>query len=166
VIIFFFKKFGGTVMKKKYIITLTDEERKYLEDIVNKGKNPAYRIKHANILLNAESGKPDNEISDRCRCHINTVANVRQRFVEEGMEAALERKKRDKPPVQAKLDGEKEARLIAIACSKPPEGYAKWTPEMIADRMVELKIVDSVSDSTVCRALKKTNSGPISAGSG
>ena len=153
-------------MKKKYIVTLTDEERRYLEDIVNKGKNTAYRIKHANILLNAESDKPDNEIAAICRCHSNTVADVRRRFVEEGTEAALGRKKREKPPIQAKLDGEKEARLIAIACSLPPDGHAKWTMQMLADRMVELKITDSLSDSTVWRALKKMNSGLISAGNG
>ena len=153
-------------MKKRYIVTLTDEERKYLEDTVNKGKSAAYRIKHANILLNAESDKPDNEISVICRCHINTVANVRQRFVEEGTESALERKKREKPPVQAKIDGEREARLIALACSPPPDGYAKWTMQMLADRMVEMKITDSLSPSTVCRTLKKMNSDLISAGSG
>jgi hypothetical protein len=153
-------------MKKKYIVSLTDEERKYLEDIVNKGKNAAYRIKHANILLNAESDKPDNEISVICRCHSNTVADVRRRFVEEGTEAALGRKKREIPPIQAKLDGEKEARLIAIACSQPPEGYAKWTMQMLADRMVEMNITDSVSDPTVWRTLKKTNLSRIYGGNG
>lgn len=153
-------------MKKKYIVSLTDEERKYLEDIVNKGKNAAYRIKHANILLNAESDKPDNQISAICRCHSNTVADVRRRFVEEGLEAALDRKKREKPPIQSKLDGEKEARLIAIACSQPPEGYAKWTMQMLADRMVEMQVIKSLSDSTVWRTLKKMNSGRIYADSG
>ncbi len=144
-------------MKKKYIITLSDEERKLLEDIVNKGKNPAYKIKHAHILLNAESGIADNDNADRCRCHINTVANVRQRFVEEGIEAALERKKRELPPIEPKIDGEKEARLIAIACSQPPEGYCRWTMQMLADKMVEMNIIESVSDSTVWRTLKKMN---------
>ncbi len=140
-------------MKKRYIVTLTDEERKYLEDIVNKGKNSAHKIKHANILLNAESDKADNEISVICRCHSNTVADVRRRFVEEGLEAASDRKKREKPPIQSKLDGEKEARLIAIACSHPPEGCAKWTMQMLADRMVEMQVINSVSDSTVWRTL-------------
>lgn len=128
-----------------------------LEDIVNKGKNPAYKIKHAHILLNAESGITDNDNADRCRCHINTVANVRQRFVEEGIEAALERNKREIPPIKPKLDGEKEARLIAIACSQPPEGYCRWTMQMLADKIVEMNIVESVSDSTVWRTLKKMN---------
>lgn len=153
-------------MKKRYIVSLTDEERKHPEDIVNKGKNPAYRIKHAKILLNAESDKPDKEISVICRCHSNTVADVRRRSVEEGTEAAPERKKREKPPIQAKPDGEKEARLIAIACSQPPEGYAKRTMQMPADKLVEMNITDSVSDSTVWRTLKKTDSGRIYGGSG
>lgn len=153
-------------MKKKYIVSLTDEERSYLEDIVNKGKNAAYRIKHANILLNAESDKPDNEISVICRCHSNTVADVRRRFVEEGTEAALSRKKRETPPIQAKLDGEKEARLIAIACSQPPEGYAEWTMQMLADKMLEMRIADSLSDSTVWRTLKKTDLSRICGDSG
>ena len=142
-------------MKKRYIVTLTDEEHKYLENIINKGKNAAYRIKHANILLNAECNKPDNEISLICRCRMNTVADVRRRFVEEGIESASDRKKREKPPVQPKLDGEKEARLIAVACSSPPEGYARRTMQMPADRTAEMKITDSLSDSTVCRTLKK-----------
>lgn len=153
-------------MKKKYMVTLTDEERRYLENIVNKGKNAAYKIKHANILLNAESDKPDNEIAGICRCHVNTVANVRQRFVEEGTESAPERRKRENPPVSKKLDGEKEARLIAVACSEPPEGYSKWTLQMLADKIVEMRITDSVSASTVCRTLKKTNSDPISVNNG
>ncbi|MBF0375946.1 MAG: helix-turn-helix domain-containing protein [Desulfamplus sp.] len=93
----------------------------------------------------------------RCRCHINTVANLRQRFVEEGIEASLERNKREIPQIKPKLDGKKEARLIAIACSQPPEGYCIWTMQMLADKMVEMNIVESVSDSTVWRTLKKTN---------
>jgi transposase len=90
-------------------------------------------------------------------CHQNTVGYVRQRFVEQGIEAALERKKRAQPPREPKIDGEKEAQLIAIACSKPPAGRAKWTLKMLADKLVELEIVDSISDQTVRRALKKTS---------
>ncbi len=155
-------------MKKKYIITLTEEERLYLENIVTKGRNPAYRIKHSHILLNADEsvGKSDDEIAGMLRCHRNTAANVRQRFVEHGLESALERKERENPPVSRKPDGEKEARMIAISCSAPPEGYAKWTLQMPADKMVEMQITDSVSAGTVCRTLKKTNSDPIFANNG
>ncbi len=145
---------------KKHIVRLAGEERKQLEDIVNKGKNTAYRVKHAYILLDADvEGKnlTDEEIAKAVHCHRNTVFNVRQRLVEHGLEAALERKKRETPPVAKILDGEKEARLIAIGCSQPPEGCARWTLKLLAERMVELEIVESISYETVRRTLKKTN---------
>ena len=147
-------------MNKNYIVRLTAEERKELENLVKKGKTQAYRIKHANILLAVDADGPnlsDENSAQIFGCHQNTVCNVRQRFVEQGIEAALERKKRDKPPRELKIDGEKEARLIAIACSEPPAGRAKWTLKMLADKLVELDIVDTISDQTVRRALKKTN---------
>ncbi len=145
---------------KKYIVRLTGEERKQLEDTVRKGKSAAHKIKHAHILLSADAeGKnlSDEEIAKTLHCHRNTVFNVRQRFVEEGLEAALERKKRETPPVARILDGEKEARLIAIGCSQPPEGCARWTLKLLAERLVELEIVESISYETVRRTLKKTN---------
>ena len=145
---------------KRYIVRLTGEERKQLEDIVNKGKNAAYKVKHAHILLDADvEGKnlTDEEIAKAVHCHRNTVFNVRQRLVEQGLEAALERKKRETPPVTKMLDGEKEARLIALGCSQPPEGCARWTLKLLAERMVELEIVESISYETVRRTLKKTN---------
>jgi len=151
-------------MRKIYIVTLSEEEHIYLENIVKTGKGPAYRIKHAHILLNADTGGPgksDNEIAGMFRCHRNTAANVRQRFVEQGLESALERKKRKIPPNPKKIDGEKEARLIALACSQAPEGYSRWTLRMPADKAVEMEITGSVSVSTVQRTLKKTNSVPI-----
>jgi len=147
-------------MNKKYIVRLTAEERKELEILVKKGKTQAYRIKHANILLSVDADGPNLSGEDSAQifgCHQNTVRNVRQRFVEQGIEVALERKKRDKPPRELKIDGEKEAQLIAIACSKPPAGRAKWTLKMLAERLVELDIVDTISDQTVRRTLKKTN---------
>ncbi len=156
-------------MNKKYIVTLTDEERNDLESIVKKGKTQAYRIKHANILLAADANSLnwyDNKIAKAFRCHVNTVQNVRQRFVEQGMDAALNRKKRKHPPIKPILDGEKEAKLIQIACSEPPEGRAKWTLQLLADKLIELKIVDSISDKTVGRALKKTNYAHICANAG
>jgi len=147
-------------MNKKYIVRLTAEEKKELENLVKKGKTQAYRIKHANILLAVDAGGPnwpDNQVAKAYKCHQNTVINVRQRFVEQGFEAALERKKQQVPSRKRIIDGEKEAKLISIACSKPPQGSAKWTMEMLADKLIALKVVDSVSGQTVWRTLKKTN---------
>ena len=147
-------------MNKKYIVQLTVQERKEMENLVRKGKTQAYRIKHANILLAVDAYGPNLSDENSAKifgCHQNTVRYVRQRFVEQGIEAALERKKRDNPPREPKIDGEKEAHLIAIACSKPPAGRAKWTLKMLAEKLVELEIVDTISDQTVRRVLKKTN---------
>ena len=147
--------------EKKYIVTLTEEEQSQLKDLVSKGKGAAYRIKHAHILLNSDENGPhrrDKEIAQLLSCHFNTVANVRRRFVEQGLEAALERQKRATPPTPPKLDGRGEARLIALACSKPPQGRAKWTMQLLADELVTLGVVESISDETVRKTLKKTNS--------
>ncbi len=147
-------------MNKKYIVRLTAKERKELENLVKKGKTQAYRIKHANILLAVDADGPnwpDHQAAKAYKCHQNTVVNVRQCFVEQGFEAALERKKQQAPSRKRIIDGEKEAKLISIACSKPPQGSAKWTMEMLADKLVALKVVDSVSGQTVWRTLKKTN---------
>ena len=147
-------------MNKKYIVRLTAEEKKELENLVKKGKTQAYRIKHANILLAVDADGPnwpDHQAAKAYKCHQNTVVNARQRFVEQGFQAALERKKQQAPSRKRIIDGENEARLISIACSKPPEGSAKWTMQMLADELVALKVVDCVSGQTVWRALKKTN---------
>jgi len=147
-------------MNKKYIVRLADQERKELEDLARKGKTQAYRIKHANILLAVDAAGPDwpdHQAAKAYKCHQNTVRNVRQRFVEYGLQAALERKKQQVLSRKRTIDGEKEARLISIACSRPPEGFAKWTMQMLADELVALKVVDSVSHQTVWRTLKKTN---------
>ena len=147
-------------MNKKYIVRLTAEERKELENLVKKGKTQAYRIKHANILLAVDADGPnwpDHQAAKAYKCHQNTVVNVRQRFVEQGFQAALERKRQQAPSRKRIIDGENEARLISIACSKPPEGSAKWTMQMLADELVALKVVDCVSGQTVWRALKKMN---------
>lgn len=148
-------------MAKKYIVRLSCEEREELESLVRKGKTQAYRIKHANILLAVDADGPswkDEEAAEAFGCHLNTVANVRQRLVEEGLEAAVERKKQKSPSRERILDGEKEARLITLACSEPPEGRPKWTLQMLADKLVALEVVDSICDQTVRRTLKKTNS--------
>lgn len=147
-------------MNKKYIVRLTAEERKELENMVKKGKTQAYRIKHANILLAVDADGPnwpDYQAAKAYKCHQNSVVNVRQRFVEQGFEAALERKKQQIPSRKRIIDGEKEAKLISIACSKPPKGSNKWTMQMLADELVVLKVVDSISGQTVWRTLKKMN---------
>lgn len=145
-------------MKKRYIVELTQQERKYLTGIVKRGKGPAYRIRHAYVLLHADknkSGKADEEIAGLLQCHCQTIFNIRKKYSEEGLTRAVGRKTRDSLPVPRKLDGAKEARLITIACSQPPDGYANWTLDLLADKMVELKIVDTISGKTVGRVLKK-----------
>ena len=147
-------------MNKKYIVRLTAQEQKELENLVKKGKTQAYRIKHANILLAIDADGPnwsDHQTAKAYKCHENTARNVRQRFVEQGIEIALERKERQFPSRKRIIDGDREARLISIACSSPPKGHAKWTMQMLADELVILKVVDSISGQTVWRTLKKTN---------
>ena len=145
-------------MNKAYRVDLSDEERKQLENLVRKGKGPSYRIRHAYILLNSDINGPkktDQEIAEHLHCHLQTVFNIRKQFVEQGFEAALERKQRETPPTPNILDGEKEAKLITIACSKPPDGRGRWTLRLLADKLIELEIVETISPNTVGRALKK-----------
>ena len=147
--------------KKKYIVTLSDEERTLLQELVSKGKNPAYKVNHARILLLAdtnqsEGGWKDQNISQALQISVATIERVRKRLVEEGLEAALNRKKQQNRK-QRLLDGEKEAYLIALTCSSPPEGYRRWTMKMLAQRLVQLGHVESISDETVRQTLKKTN---------
>jgi transposase len=147
-------------MNKKYVVRLTAGERKHLEDFVSKGRRSAYKIKHANILLKADADGPgwsDEAIAEAFSVHSHTVRNVRQRFVEQGLDAALERKKQSAPSRRRILDGEKEARLLAIGCSEPPQGHSRWTLHLLAQEMVRLDIVESISYETVRRTLKKTN---------
>lgn len=151
-------------MSKKYIVRLTDEERDDLRALAGKGQAVAYKIKHAHILLAADADGPawtDGRIAEAFSCHPRTVENVRRRFVLKGLEAALERKKQDRPSRQRKLDGEGEARLTALACSTPPEGRDRWTLQLLADELVRLEVVDAISDQTVRRTLKKTTFSPI-----
>ena len=147
-------------MPKKYVVRLSDEERSQLSAMVKKGKAAAYRIRHANILLKVDANGPgwtDEDVSAAFSCHLNTAANVRRRLVEQGVDGALERKPQDSPSRERVFDGKAEAQLIATACSEAPDGRAKWTMRLLADRMVELQVVDSVSAKTVERTLKKTN---------
>jgi transposase len=148
---------------KKYKVTLTAEERQQLQDLIAAGKAAARKIAHARILLKADAADggpawPDGRIAEAVEVSVATIERVRQRFVEHGLEAALGRKKQDRPSRAPKLDGRAEARLIALACSKPPQGRKEWTMRLLADRLVELEVVDTISDETVRRVLKKTSS--------
>jgi transposase len=146
--------------QKLYVVTLTVEERSCLQSLISKGKAAAHKRLHAQILLKADAGPAGDgwkdqqivEAFDVGRC---TVERVRRRFVEEGLEAALSRKAQENR-MPRKIDGRIEAQLIAVACSKPPEGRQRWTLQLLADRLVELQLLDSVSYETVRRTLKKT----------
>jgi transposase len=148
---------------KKYKVTLTAEERQQLSDLIATGKGAARRLAHARALLKADAapGGPawtDAQIAEAVELSRATVERLRQRFVEQGLEAALNRKPQDRPSRQPKLDGRAEARLIALACSAPPDGRKEWTLQLLADKLVELQVVDTICDETVRRALKKTRS--------
>jgi transposase len=150
-------------MTKKYRVTLEGEEREQLRQLLAKGKADVRRLKHAQILLAADEaeggrGRTDAEIAASVSAGTATVERVRRRFVEEGLELALSPYRAPRRQYRTKLDGQAEARLIAIACSGPPQGRSRWTLSMLADRMVELKHVGSVSRETVRQTLKKTNS--------
>jgi|TARA_B100001971_G_C18165875_1_gene524135 transposase len=154
---------------KKYIVRLTEDERERLRALTRKGKAAAYKIKHANILLNANadgSAWTDKRIAEAVGCHVRTVENVRRRCVLEGLEAALQRKEQARPRRERKLDGDGEARLIALACSEPPEGRDRWTLQLLAEGLVRLKVVDSICAQTVRRTLKKTSSNPTASSAG
>ena len=150
---------SGGAMIKKHVVRLTLKEREYLLGIVKKGKASAKKIMHAKVLLEADvsegNTKTDEEIAEMHYIDIATVRRIRTRLVEEGLEAALNRKKhsRGKPLT---FDGEKEAHLIALCCSKPPEGKQRWTMRLLSDKVIELKIVDNATPATVWRTLKKT----------
>ena len=148
---------------KKYKVTLTAEECRQLSALVASGKAAAKKLAHARILLKADAapGGPawtDDRIAEALDVSTDTVSRVRQRFVEQGLEAALVRKKQDRPSRERKLDGRAEAHLIALACSAPPDGRKEWTMQLLADRLVELEVVECVCDETVRRALKKMRS--------
>ena len=150
---------------KKYVVRLSGEERERLETLIRKGKSPARRMLKARILLKAdvsEAGKgwSDNRIIEALETSPSMVYRARKQLVEEGFEAVLSRKLRAMPAVARIFDGEKEAKLIALACSKPPKGRARWTLRLLENKVVELGIIDRASDSTIGRALKKTLFSP------
>lgn len=145
----------------KYIIELSDRERIELLDIITKGTSCARKILRANILL-ASDKRSDKymtiaEIAEAYHTTPTTVQTVRTSYCEKGLEATINRKKRETPPVPAKVTGEIEAHIIALACSDPPEGYSKWTLRLLADKSVELGYISSISHVTVSNVLKKTN---------
>jgi transposase len=148
---------------KKYKVTLTVEERKSCKDLIAAGKASAQKLTHARILLKADASAEgpawtDALIAEAIEVNVTSIERVRQRFVEQGLEAALVRKKQDRPSRERKLDGDGEARLIALACSEPPRGRAAWTLRLLAEQLVELEVVSSISTETVRQVLKKTNS--------
>mgnify|MGYP000902483964 CR=1 FL=1 len=143
---------------KRYILNLTDDERAGLEEIVQRNRVSKLKLQRAQILLKSDEGLTDEEICEDLGVGSATAERVRKRAVLDGIEAALDRKKATRFSRPRKLDGRAEAHLIALACSEPPDGAPRWTLSLLGDRMVELKIVDTVSRSTIQRSLKKTTS--------
>ena len=157
--------------QKKYLVTLNPEERDQLTRLITAGKASARTLTRARILLKADQadcgpGWADDRIAEALDVGERTIGRVRRRFVERGFDACLERKPQDRPSRERKLDGAAEAKLIALACSDPPDGQAAWTMKLLADRLVELEVVDAISDETVRRAMKKTSSSRGSRSSG
>jgi transposase len=144
---------------KKYKVCLTDTERKEVEQITRRGKHSAAMVKRANILLNLDENKgpvkQQSEIAVQLCTTTATIYTVSKQFAEEGLLATLSRKTRDKPPRQPIATGEVEARIIALACGEPPEGRSRWTLRLLEEKAVELQIVESISDNTIGRHLKK-----------
>ena len=148
---------------KKFIVELDADERARLSALISKGKAPAKAILKARILLKADraeggEGWSDDQIVKALDTNLTMVSRTREKFVTEGLDAVLLRKKRETPPVPAIFDGERQAKLTALACSAPPEGFARWTIRLLAEHVVERRIVPAAHFNTVGRALKKTNS--------
>jgi len=146
-------------MYKRYVVRLTDQERNELQDVVKKLKGTGQKVRRAQILLKADANGPnwtDSHIAEAFSCRTRTVEMIRQRLVEHGFDEALHRVERTQPPVEKLLTGDQEARIIATRLGQPPRGYANWSLRLLARKVVELKIVDSVSHETVRRMLKKT----------
>lgn len=144
---------------KKYKVRLTNEERKELKDITKRGKHSSATVKRANILLNLDENcgpvKQQAEIASQLSTTTSTIYVISKQFVQEGLQVTLNRKVRETPPRQPIATGEVEARIIALACSKPPEGRTRWTLRLLEEKVVELQIVDAISDNTIGRLLKK-----------
>ena len=141
---------------RKYRVDLTESEREQLLNLARRGKSSARKVKRALILCQANEGRNDQQIAEALLVGAATVSRVRQRFVEEGLESALN--ERPRPGQRRKLDGKQEAHLVAVACSQAPAGHVRWTLRLLADKVVELQFADSISPETVRQVLKKTNS--------
>jgi hypothetical protein len=146
-------------MNKKYLVRLSDDERACCQDVVKNLKGSSQKFRRAQILLKADidgPAWPDLKIAEAFNCRVQTIENLRKRLVTEGFELALEGKRREEPPTPPKLDGAGEAKLIALRLGKPPAGYGRWTLQLLADELVALEVVDSISYETVRATLKKT----------
>jgi hypothetical protein len=146
-------------MNKKYVVRLSDEERGRCQEIVKNLKGSSQKFRRAQILLKADADGPawpDLKIAEAFNCRVQTIENLRKRLVTEGFELALEGKKRREPPTPPKLDGVGEAKLIALRLGKPPAGFGQWSLQLLADQLVALEVVDSISHETVRKTLKKT----------
>ena len=146
-------------MNKKYIVRLSDDERGICQEVIKTLKGSSQKARRAQILLKADADGPrwpDVKIAEAFNCRVQTIENVRKRLVTEGFELALNGKQRQEPPTPCKLDGEGEAKLIALRLGKPPAGYGHWTLQLLADELVALEVVESISHETVRKTLKKT----------
>jgi transposase len=153
---------GGEAMPKRYLVELDAQERKHLSQLVKQEKISAKKRTHAQVLLLADGGRhgpawTDEAIAEACQVTVRTVENIRKRLVLEGLEAALNRKPQVRLSRQKILDGEKEAKVIALCCGARPAGHARWTLRLLAERIVELDIAESISHETVRQCLKKTS---------
>jgi len=144
---------------KKYVVRLDREERERLQALTKNGRVAAFKIRHANMLLMADANGPcwsDEQIAEGLGVSVGQCEHLRKRCVEQGLDACLQRKPQERPSIELKFDGEKEAKLIALACSKTPDGYERWSLRLLAGHAVKLEIVDSTSHETVRRTLQKT----------
>lgn len=146
-------------MEKKYIVRLTDGERDMLRDVIRKLKGSSQKVRRAQVLLKADADGPawtDKRIAEAFDCRTKTVEDIRQRLVNEGFDTTLNGKQRESPSRQPVFDGEQQAKVIALRLGPPPKGFANWSLRLLAEKVVELEIVESVSHETVRRTLKKT----------
>lgn len=144
---------------KKYIVTLTETEQVQLRKLISTGKGAARRLAHARILLKADQGLTDEQIAREVEVATATIERVRKRFIEDGLAASLDPHRPERPR-ERKIDGEIEAHLVALVCSVPPEGKARWTLRLLADKLIELEYLPEVSHETVRQALKQTSCLP------
>lgn len=145
-------------MQKKYIVRLTSSERTTLTEVVKKLKGSSQKVRRAQILLKADADGPawtDAKIAEAVGCRTKTVENIRERFVTQGFDVTLNGKSRDQPPRPKTLDGEQEAQVIALRLGPPPKGFANWSLRLLAEKVVELEIVEAISHETIRQTLKK-----------